>query len=317
MNGGRASARFWSARDASQQVLALGVGLASLTTGALVLQAAAIGIPNPSFESPATDFVNTQVESWQKPPKPDWYQEDGVFLWEQLTGVFRNQEPSNPTHIDNCDGNQALWLFAVPEVGLFQDNIDPVPPHTNHLVFETGRSYQLTVGVIGGGGSMLEGVSLELSLFYRDDASNQVTVATTSVTNTLSTFSNTTHLMDFQVQVPTVKAGDAWAGRKLGVRLLSTVGFDLQGGYWDLDNVRLTSTGEPALTEVTRTNGQIQITLESEPGQRFEMLSSTNLFLPLSQWTRLGTLTNVTGRASFVESVTNAPACFYQARQLE
>ena len=50
---------------------------------------------------------------------------DGGFLVEQLTGLFRNPIPTNPSHIDNCDGDQALWLFAVPEVGLFQELGDP------------------------------------------------------------------------------------------------------------------------------------------------------------------------------------------------
>ena len=49
-------------------------------------------------------------------------------------------------------------------------------------------------------------------------------------------------------------AGDPWAGRHIGVRLLSTVGFDLMGGYWDLDNIRLTATGGPALAGVAKTS---------------------------------------------------------------
>ena len=56
--------------------------------------------------------------------------------------------------------------------------------------------------------------------------------------------------------------------------MLSTVATNLQGGYWDLDNVRLASILEPVLLDPVCTNGQFQFTLRSEPGLRFEILSS-------------------------------------------
>ena len=64
---------------------------------------------------------------------------------------------------------------------------------------------------------MLPGATLEVSLYYRDVASNKVTVTATSITNTPGVFSNNTHLIDFQVQVPVVKVGDAWAGQHIEV----------------------------------------------------------------------------------------------------
>src|SRR5947207_3912431 len=84
-------------------------------------KAGVINIPNFSFESPGTTFVDTHIDSWQEAAKPDWYPEGGGFTWDQLTGVFKNTDITSSDHIDNCDGHQAMWVFAVPEVAVFQD----------------------------------------------------------------------------------------------------------------------------------------------------------------------------------------------------
>jgi hypothetical protein len=131
--------------------------------------AAPVAVPNSSFELPSTGFVNINIDNWQKNPKPDWYVESGGYLWSQLTGIFRNTSPGTDDHIVNITGNQAIWLFAVPGVELFQDyeSTDwnhPSPMHAFDAVYEVGRSYQLSVGVIGGGGGMLDGATLEISL---------------------------------------------------------------------------------------------------------------------------------------------------------
>jgi hypothetical protein len=302
--------------------------LTSILTGFVVwmatvgpLRAATLAVPNGSFESPATVFVNTHIDSWQKANKPDWYVEGGGYYWDQLAGVFLNTAPGSADHIDNCDGNQAVWMFAVPQVALFQDYnstdwAHSTPTHAFNAKFEVGKSYALTVGVIGGGGNMLEGASLELSLYYRDAASNKVTVAATAISNSLAVFANTTHLVDFRVEVSPVQVSEAWAGQYIGIQILSTVSSNLQGGYWDVDNVRLTEAGAPLALESTVTNGQFQFVLQSEPGLKFEMLATTNLTLPRSNWTSLGTLTNLTGATVFSDAVTNANRRFYQARQL-
>ena len=47
------------------------------------LLAAAIDIPNASFESPKTVFVDPNIDSWQMPPKPFWYDESGGNVWSQ------------------------------------------------------------------------------------------------------------------------------------------------------------------------------------------------------------------------------------------
>jgi hypothetical protein len=299
--------------------IATGVALAACASRT---QAETLYVPNGSFETPTTFYVSVNVDSWQKVPKPDWYDESGGFLWDYNVGLFKNTATNSADHIDNCDGNQGIWLFVVPEVALFQDydSIDwrsPVPTHAFNATFEPGKSYQLTVGVIGAGGGMQQGATLELSLYYRDANSNQVPVAAISITNTPALFSNTTHLVDCQVSVPAVKASDAWAGRHIGIQMLSTVSTNLQGGYWDLDNVRLSSTLEPVLRNPTWTNNQLQFTLQSEAGLRLEILSSTNPALPLSAWDSLGFLTNSTGTLFFsAAAATHSAQRFYAARRL-
>ena len=290
------------------------VGLAALAAWTAPLRAATITVPNASFENPATTFAYPQIDAWEQVPV--WY--------SQQMGVFLNQPPSDPTHIDNCDGAQGAFLFASNQVAILQDydTIDwsnSAPTHAFAATFDAGKSYLLTVGVIGGTNlsiPMKEGTRLVLSLYYRDNASNMMTIAATSITNSGTLFPTATHLVDFQVPVPTVKASDPWAGQHIGVQMLSSVTPDLEGGYWDLDNVRLVSFAPTMLLAATRSNGQFACTLQSEPGLRFEMLASTNLTLPLSNWTSLGTVTNLGGNTPFTDPATNLARRFYRARQL-
>ena len=280
--------------------------------------AGTLNVPNASFESPVTSFVNINVDAWQKSPKPAWYVESGGILWSQLVGAFKNTAAGNADHIDNCDGNQALWLFAVPEVAAFQDYDsmdwnDPAPTHAFAATFEVGRSYHLTVGVIGTGGNMQPGVTLALSLYHRV-GTNRVPVATTVLTNAPEVFSNNTHFVDCEVNVPVVKSGDPWAGQRIGIEFRSLVSQELQGGYWDLDNVRLIAG--PVLLRPALTNGQFEFTLRGEPGARFEILAGDDLASAPSNWTSVRTLTNATGRTTFDETAATAAGRFFQARQL-
>jgi hypothetical protein len=306
----------------------LGVGK-TLVMGALALvawggglPAATINLPNGSFELPPTASVDTRIDAWQKTPKPDWWDESTFGAWDQLIGAFANLPAGDPRYIDNCDGSQAIWLFANPAVGLFQDFnstdwSNAVPSHAFDARFAVGRSYQLTVGIlVGTAYPMAEGATLELNLYYRDAASNRVTVAATSVTNRSSVFSNATHLIDFQVRVPTVKASDAWAGQHIGVAFMSTVDSAHAGGYWDLDHVRLTEAQVPALVGPTTSNGAIGFRLQSEPGQKLEVLTSADIGLPMTNWVSLGVLSNASGDVFVVAPATNTLRSFYQVRQV-
>ena len=286
--------------------MAAGCAVALLATRSGVLWAATVPVPNASFESPPVNFASPFVDGWQQVPDPS----------TTLTGVFSNVPPP----IDNCDGGQAAYLIADPGVALFQDYdstdyANPTPTHGFNATFEAGKSYTLTVGVIGGGGNMTNGATLELSLYYRDALSNLVNVAATNIAYTPDLFPSHYHLVDFQVLLPTVRTSDPWAGRHIGVQLLSSItDTNLAGGYWDLDNVRLASSVTPALVAPLYTNGHFSFTLQSEPGLPFEILASTNVALPLSNWTSLGTLTNGTGATAFTDPADNLSRRFYRAR---
>jgi hypothetical protein len=308
----------------------LGVAVISSVTPALaggywdldqVRLSETIDVPNGSFESPVTDYVTNRIDEWQKTPKPLWYDESTGFTWDQLTGLFRNTAPGSADYIANCDGAQGAYLFAVPEVGLAQDydsigGTNATPTHAFDVRFEVGWSYQLTVGLIAGGGGMKEGVSLRLGLYYRDDASNAVMVVSTNVVFSLAAFPDTTNLVDWTTRAPTVQPGDAWAGRRLGVQLLSTVSPDLAGGYWDLDHVRLTADPGAVLTNPAARGGQLEFTLRSEPGLVFEILAASDAGAPITGWSRVGLVTNTTGSSVFTDPMANATGRFYQARQL-
>lgn len=212
------------------------IAIVMLAAGANKLQAASIGVPNASFESPVTNFAVPEIDSWQKSPKPEWYDESGGNLWIYLTGVFLNLPPEDPSHIDNCDANQAAFLFALPEVELFQDLT---------ATFEVGQSYNLTVGIFGGGGGMKDDVPIEIRLYYRDAEDKKVTVGATTYTYD-SDAGHVKHFNDVQLDIPQVTDIDPWAGKNIGVHLVSALTlaqFDMAGGYWDLDNVRLTKSG--------------------------------------------------------------------------
>jgi hypothetical protein len=301
----------------------LGLSLLWLGSAASILtvQSALLDVPNGSFESPATAFVDTRIDAWETTAKPDWYDESGGFFWSQLTGVFRNSPPESSDHIVNVDGNQAVYLFAIPEVGFFQDydSIDwrnPTPTHAFDVRFEPGKSYTLAVGVKGGGGNMASGVTLELSLYYRDSAGARISIATTSITNSPELFHAPPQLIDFQTRVPVVQADDPWAHRHVGIQILSTVHPDLVGGYWDLDHVRLEASELPPRLAATKVDGQITLTLLSEPGLRFEILATPDLTSPLPEWMNLGTITNQSGTATLDAIDLELSHRFYRARQL-
>jgi hypothetical protein len=228
---------------------------------ALVALPGAVGagvllIPNASFESPfvanAPPYATSDITDWQKAPVPSYFY--GLFVqgptesagdfqarvaaqWTNTAGVFLNV---GATPIDNVDLRQGAFVFSSPGVELFQD-LD--------AKFVVGQSYHLTVGLEGGGYGMALGVPISLRLYYRDagilSGDNRIPIGTTTATNTNITGS-LTHLTDYSVDLPAVQAGDPFAGKNIGVQILSPYDPAVTGGYWDVDNVRLTSVPEPA-----------------------------------------------------------------------
>lgn len=277
-----------------------------------------IAVPNGSFESPATPFVDIAIAGWEKTPKPVWFDEGQGFLWAQLTGVFVNPAVTNAEHTPNMHRAQAIWLFAVPEVGLRMDRYardlmgQPPTPEFD-TVFEVGRAYELTVAVFGGGGAMTNGASMRIGLYYLDAATNRVPVAATSIVYTNEVFVRS--FQDYKVRVPTVKPTDPWAGRPLGIELMSTTGFDKQGGFFDIDDVRLAVIQEPEAVAPQVAGGQFRVVIRSEPGDVMEALTTPTLEPSLSAWSSAGRLTNQTGHVIFTLPATNSTAGFLMLRQ--
>jgi hypothetical protein len=108
-----------------------------------------------------------------------------------------------------------------------------------------------------------------------------------------------------------------WANQNIGVQIASAIGFDLIGGYWDIDNVRLIETPLPALLSPQVTNNQFSVILQSQPGLRFEILANTNSAAALSNWTILGNVTNTTGTITFADPAAPLTHRLYRARQLQ
>jgi len=203
------------------------------------VQAASIPVPNGSFESPTPPSglpATPLLDSWQEAPQPVWY-DPGAFggvSWDQTTGAFPNTAEGRPGHITNMDGAQGAYMFALPEVALFQEL---------EATYEVGLSYTLTVGMVSSSSVIVpEGSTFELSLYYLDGVDALVSVASTPITYNATDFPTLTEFVDFSVNLGEVQAGDAWAGENIGIRLLSTSG---NGGIWDLDHVRLQAIPEP------------------------------------------------------------------------
>jgi len=210
-----------------------------------------IAVPNFSFESqtapPFYPYVNTSVDSWQKAPEPAYWpsvQTNYGIPWNGTAGVFLDVNP-----YVNHDGSQVGYILNFPGVALFQD-YSTSATHDFNVTYTVGRSYNMTIGVFGKD-SLTPGSTLQLSVYYRDNSDNIVNVSSTTLTYSSDAFPMSTNsplsLIDFNVNVPTVQASDAWAGQHMGIELLSNTPLGLSSaGNWDFDNVRLTETPEPA-----------------------------------------------------------------------
>jgi len=183
----------------------------------------AIPVTNASFEAPAVD-----PNAFPALPFADgWKEFDLDTAASANTGVFANTPVGNADRMVNADGKQLAFLGSQQGNAFGQDLT---------ATYKAGCAYRLTVAV---------GVSarfppspvkpvdtVELVLYYRDGAKSVDIVHQTVEAKGLSS----TQLRDFSVYLPTVQAGDAWAGKAIGVAIRAT---GKAGGFWDLDNVRL------------------------------------------------------------------------------
>ncbi len=202
-------------------LIAVGAMVTSLSA-----QTVPITVPNGSFESQSAlnpNGVTLNVDNWTKLPNP------GDSTSFQFFGNFFNA-PNNPGNtIDNVDGVQAAYALNIPGTGVQQLLSSP------DGVFQVGASYTLTVGLTAN--ALVTSLdTFSLSLYYLN-GTTQTTVRETIVPGG---YPNKTHLIDSSVVIPAVQAGDAWAGKPIGIQLLVSSGSG--SAYWDLDNVRLTAT---------------------------------------------------------------------------
>jgi hypothetical protein len=234
----------WSARNIFPRVL-----LAGLAAGFLASPPAhgqdSITVPNYSFENPTTTFVSTVIDDWQKAPQsPDFNPNQG-YTWDQITGIFFNGPGS--AYITNADGQQVGYIFADPGAGLFQQL---------SATYQPGKAYRLTVGIVGQGGGILDGVTLDLQLYYLlPDGATMSVIADTTVTENSTNFPNHTTEYDFTASLPMVEETDLWAGQPIGIQILSTATSADEGGYWDVDNVQLMATPEPGAAALLACGG--------------------------------------------------------------
>jgi hypothetical protein len=192
--------------------------------------AAPVSIPilvvNASFEAPVVD--PNGFGAW--PFMDGWLELDLDTEASSNTGVFLNTPAGSPDSLVNADGKQLAFLGSQTGNALEQDL---------RSVYRVGCDYRLTVGV---GVSArfppavaLPADTLEIVLYYLDGNEPKDIVRQTVEPNGLSS----TQLQDFSAVLPAVRAGDAWAGKTIGVAIRAAGN---PGGFWDLDNVRLTES---------------------------------------------------------------------------
>ena len=189
-----------------------------------------IPIENASFEFPAIDPLLNPFGA--DPNVDNWTEIDIDTLGSQNTGVFVNTEPNNVNfygdhdHIFNADGNQMAFLGSEAGNAFEQDlsatyNIDC----DYHLTVAVGTSFMFPP-------STEEPIDyLELAMYYRD-GNEPVDI----VSLLIPAMDPNQWLKDFSLYLPIVSSDDPWASKNIGIAIRAV---GLAGGFWDLDNVRL------------------------------------------------------------------------------
>lgn len=184
--------------------------------------AANIAIENASFEAPAID--PNAFPAW---PAIDGWLELDLDAGSQNTGVFANTATSSADHIANADGKQLAFLGSQQGNALEQDLA---------AVYRVGCEYRLTVAIGVSARFPPSGIkpvdTIDLVLYYLDVNQPMDIVRLTIGAKGQSS----TQLQDYTVVLATVRPGDTWAGKTVGVAIRAT---GAAGGFWDLDNVRL------------------------------------------------------------------------------
>jgi len=190
------------------------VGAAGVTTS--------IPIEDASFEAPAID--PQAFPAW--PVIEGWLELD-LDVGSQNTGVFANTAAGSADHIANAEGKQLAFLGSQQGNALEQDLA---------AVYRVGCEYRLTVGIGVSARFPPSGVkpadTIDLVLYYLD-ANEPVDIVRLAIgAQGLSS----TQLRDYTAVLATVRPGDAWSGKPIGVAIRAAGN---AGGFWDVDNVRL------------------------------------------------------------------------------
>lgn len=301
----------------SRALLSSAASVVLLGVGSGTGLAQQIAVPNGSFELPETNFADPLMDAWQKSAQPAWYTGGDEFPWEQLMGQFRNPDFGEDGHTVDMDGNQAAFMFAYPEVAIFQDAIETTttgdaPESGVNARFEAGKVYSLTVALRSGGGGMKEGASFQIGFYYRDAEGAIVPVSSSTLTYEGTGVSP---FLDFTATTDPVGAEDPWAGKPIGIRLASIVGFENLGGYWDLDNVRLQVEPSLVLQIVPEVGGGMRISLTGGAGEH-EVLASSDPTLPLAEWTVIGTVEGDGSDGGLVDEGADIAQRFYIGREI-
>jgi len=190
-----------------------------------LIESAPVSIPieNASFEDPVVEPNGFGA----LPFADSWTESDLDTVTSTNTGVFLNTPEESFDHVVNADANQLAFLASAAGNAFEQD----LP-----ATYKPGCDYRLTVGVGVSSRyppSAVEPVdTLDLVLYYRDG--NDVIDIATGVVDAIGI--SATELTDYSLYLPTVRTGDAWAEKPIGLALRATGN---PGGFWDLDNVRL------------------------------------------------------------------------------
>jgi hypothetical protein len=198
-----------------------------------------VPVANHSFEAPTVTYA--QVAS----PFVDGWTTDGTSMMEYPpgsgmfvnlgTGIFPNTPAGEPDHIANVHGSQAAFLAAETGNEFTQALATP---------FSAGNSYALTVAVGRSyGQAPAETAQVRLGLYFLDDAAQRQFVTWTDVRNDAATGLSANHLVDFSATSAMLAGDHAAIGRPIHV-YLGAIG--PIGGFFDLDDVRVTEVPEPA-----------------------------------------------------------------------
>lgn len=187
------------------------------------VRAGSIPIANYSFEYPVIDLNDNPF--YAIPIIAQWREIDLDMEYSSFTGTFKNTPTDANDHIGNPDGDQ---------LGLLWNGLGNALEQELAATYQVGKSYQLTIATcLSTRYTPPPNSSLNLVFYYIYGTEfRNIAMASIPVESVV-----TRTLRDFSLTLPTVNAGDQWAGKNIGIAIRPATGPGF--GYWDLDNIRL------------------------------------------------------------------------------